>query len=199
MDFQPIVLHGFDGREEELGRIKRYIHEKTPVMYYRTTDIIHSRRVLWHLEEALSDIVLIYEKKFDVDFARTLALVHDDVEIITGDVQLRDKEKMTKKELESLAKREREAIPKIVEMYSAIANGYDYEVLLYAAKDKTRLEAQFVSFFDKFDGAGEAWHELWAGNNYFLTPAGGSDGDKGYIRRLGEFVVKYPDMVKFFQ
>ncbi|MEK6947913.1 MAG: YfbR-like 5'-deoxynucleotidase [Nanoarchaeota archaeon] len=199
MEFPEIVLEGFEGREEALNRIKRYIHKKTPVMYYRTTDLIHSRRVLWHLEEALSHIVSVYGKKFDVDFTRTLAFVHDDAEIINGDVQLRDKERMTPEELDALAKKEREAIPLVVRMYSQIANGYDYSMLLHATKDKISLEAQFVSFFDKFDGAGEAWHELWAGNKYFLTPAGGSDGNDGYIRRLREFPKKYPALINFFE
>ncbi len=199
MEFQPIILQGFQGREESLKNIKRYIHHITPVMYYRTNDLIHSKRVLWHLEEAIPKIKKVYETKFEVNFARTLALVHDDVEILTGDVQLHDKEKMNTKELETLVKDEKEAIKKIVKMYSQNANGESYEELLLAAKEKTSLEAQFVSFFDKFDGAGEAWHEVWAGNNYFSLPAGGNEGTQGgYIRRLNEFSKKYVQMTEFF-
>ncbi len=84
-------------------------------------------------------------------------------------------------------------------MYGLKVNGYNYEDLLTAAKEKKKLEAQFVSFFDKFDGAGEAWHEVWAGNKYFLLPAGGSDGQKGgYVKRLNEFPHKYLFMLEFF-
>lgn len=198
MNLTPITLIGFEGREEILAKIKRYIHHITPIMYYRTNDLTHSRRVLWHLEQALPDILTIYHH-FEVDFARTLAVVHDDVEILTGDVQLYDKEHMRKEELEVLAKEESHAIPRMVKKYNAIANGYDYGELLSAGKEKSKLEAQFVSFFDKFDGGGEAWHEVWAGNHRFLRPAGGIPEEGGYVRRLNEFPRKYPTMAIFFE
>ena len=199
MDFAPITLEGFKGREEALAEIKRYIHFITPIMFYRTNDLIHSRRVLWHLENAMPDILQVHPD-FNIEFSRTLALVHDDVEIITGDVQLHDKETMPKDQLEELASEERNAIPKIVGMYNPTANGYCYEELLTVAKEKTRLEAQFISFLDKFDGGGEAWHEVWAGNHNFLLPAGGHDGQKGgYVGRLNRFPEKYPDMKPFLE
>lgn len=193
-----IKLDGFDGREEELERIKRYIHPITRVMYYRTNNLIHSRRVLWHLEEALDDILFTFPD-FDVEFARTLALIHDDVEIITGDIQLHDKEHMSGDELAKLAEQEREAIPILVERYSGIANGFSYRELLLTAKEKDRSESQFVSFFDKFDAGGEAWHEVCAGNRMFLRPAGGLAGEGGYVRRLREFPDKYPHLAIFFR
>ncbi len=200
MDFAPISLDGFDYRENALARIKRYIHNITPIMFYRTNDLIHSQRVLWHLEEAIPDILKVYGDGFDVGFSRTLALVHDDIEIFTGDVQLYDKEHMESDELEALARKENNAIPIIVKRYNEVANGFDYKELLTAAKEKDRLEAQFVSFFDKVDGGGEAWHEVWAGNHYFLLPAGGKHGQEGgYVRRLNEFPNKYPAMAKFFE
>lgn len=200
MNFNEINLDGFDGREEALERIKRYIHEITSVMFYRTNDLIHSRRVLWHLEEAIPDILAVHSDDFDVDFARTLALVHDDLEIITGDVQLYDKEHMSDDQRGALAKEEINAIPRMIEMFNEVANGFSYAELLTAAKEKKRLEAQFVSFCDKFDGAGEAWHEVFAGNNYFLRPAGGTNGQSGgYVRRLNDFATKYPDMIRFFE
>lgn len=200
MTFSPILLQGFDGRERALEQIKRYVHHITPVMFYRTNDLIHSRRVLWHLEDAVPDIVSVYEKKFNIDFARTLAKVHDDVEILSGDVQLVDKETMGAVELEELSRKEKMFIPRIVEMYNSIANGFDYAELLASAKMKDCLEAQFVSFFDKFDGFGESLHEIFAGNYHFLLPAGGNDGQRGgYVRRLNEFPTKYPTMKDFFQ
>lgn len=200
MEFSPIVLEGFNGRDEALSRIKRYAFEFYKIMYYRTNDLLHSRRVLWHLEEAIPNIQTVYGDKFDVDFARTLALVHDDAEIITGDVALHEKEKMTEAGLKLLARKECKAIQIIIKMYNETANGYSYEKLLTAAKDKVRLEAQFVSFFDKFDGAGESWHEAWAGNRIFLRPSAGTNKTNGgYVRRLNTFPQKYPDMIKFFE
>ena len=193
MEFEPVILKGFDGRKEALSRIKRYEEEFTPVMFYRTNDFAHSLRVMWHLEEAMPDILSVYGSHFNVGFARTLAQVHDDGEIITGDISLHTKEKMTEEELEQLAGKEQEAIAVLLSRYGRDANGYNYEELLMAAKAKNRLEAQFVSFFDKFDGAGEAWHEVWAGNTHFARPAG------EYIRRLNDFQEKYPAMKIFFE
>lgn len=198
MDFEQIILEGFGGREEALKQIKRFINPTQPIMFYRTNDLIHSKRVLWHLEEAISDIIEVYED-FDINFARTLALVHDDMEILTGDIQLHDKENMNLEELEQLEQKELDVIPELIKRYNPIANGYSYEELLLSAKSKDRLEAQFVSFFDKFDGGGEAWHEVCAGNEYFLFPAGGHDGKKGgYVRRLNDFPSKYHSMKEFF-
>ena len=188
----------FDRREEELRRIKRYIHPITRIMYYRTNDLIHSRRVLWHLERALDDILEVFPD-FSIEFARTLALVHDDVEIITGDVQLYDKEHMSEEELSELVEQERGAIPILVDRYSTVINGFSYEELLLTAKGKDRLESQLVSFFDKFDAGGEAWHEVCAGNRMFLRPAGGFIGEGGYVRRLREFPDKYPNLIPFFE
>ncbi len=71
------------------------MHEITPVMFYRSNNLQHSRRVLWHLEKALPLIHTAYGSRFNTEYARTLALVHDDLEILTGDVQLHDKEKMS--------------------------------------------------------------------------------------------------------
>ncbi len=193
MNFAPINLEGFDGRQEALAGIKRYIHPITQIMFYRTNDLIHSQRVLWHLEEAIPNILNVYGNSFDVGFARTLALVHDDVEILIGDVQLCDKEHMRHDQLDEILTEENRAIPRIVRMYNPVANGHDYGELLTAAKSKDRLEAQFVSFFDKFDGAGEAWHEVFAGNTHFLLPS------EGYVRRLNEFSAKYPTMAEFFK
>lgn len=200
MEFPPIILEGFNGREEALAQIKRYIHDITPIMLYRTNDLTHSRRVSWHLEEAIPKILIVYGSDFDVKFARTLALVHDDLEILSGDVQLIEKEQMNNAELNALAKKEAELIPQLVAMFNNTANRFNYAELLTAAKEKKRLEAQFVSFFDKFDGAGESWHEIWAGNHYFLLPGSGHNFQNGgYVRRLNEFPTKYPAMAEFFQ
>jgi len=195
----PIIIN-LKAREEELSKIKRYLHEITPVMFYRTNDLIHAKRVRSHLEQALPDILEIYGDDFDVNFARVACEVHDDPEIITGDVQLYEKERMSPEKLEELSIKEMHAIPLIIKKYGKTFEGHSYEELLKSTKNKDRLETQFVSFFDKFDGAGEAWHEIWAGNKFFGLPAGGKNGKSGgYIRRLNEFLIKYPKMKAFFE
>lgn len=187
-------------RENELSKIKRYTHSLFPIMFYRTNDLIHAKRVRGHLWEAIPDLRSIYGNKFDVEYALVAAEVHDDLEMITGDFQLHDKEKMTPTELEELSKNEKNAIPLLIERYGKNINGFLYEDLLLSTKNKNKLETQFISFFDKFDGAGESWHEIWAGNPYFVLPAGGRDGKSGgYIRRLNEFPKKYPFMEEFFK
>ena len=199
MSLPPLILDGFSGREEKLAAIKRYVCADQAVMFYRTNDLVHSRRVLWHLEAALPDIATVYGNRFRADFASVLALVHDDAEILNGDVQLHHKEQMTAAERVDLEQKERAAIERMTLEFTPTINGFSYRDLLLAAKDKPCLEAQFVSFFDKMDGAGEAWHEVFAGNPYFLRPAGGQGTDQGYVRRLNSFPQKYPQMQPFFQ
>ena len=168
-------------------------------MFYRTNDLIHSRRVLWHLEKAIPDILKVYGSNFDIEYARTIALVHNDVKILPGDIPLQDKELEAYVHFEGLSMLNHSTIPTLVNMYSDEANGYSYNSCLVSANEKDTLESQFVSFFDKFDGGGEAWHEIWAGNHHFLLPSGGNHGKEGgYVRRLNEFQSKYQDMKRFF-
>ncbi len=192
MEFKTIDLSHMPLREDCLKKVKRYIHEVTDVMFYRSDLFMHGNRVKGHLESMYEKILGVYPN-FDIELARTLALVHDDAEIINGDVKLYDKEKMTREELKVLEHNESLSIPKIVEMFGKTVNGYDYEKLLRLAKEKNTIEAQFVSFCDKLDGGGEAWHEVFAGNYYFIRPA------KEYIRRLNAFSEKHPATKVFFE
>ena len=87
----------------------------------------------------------------------------------------------------------------MAERYPKSANGYNYLELLLTAKRKDSVESRLVSFFDKFDAGGEAWHEVCAGNKMFLRPAGGISDEGNYVRRLNEFPTKYPDIACFFE
>lgn len=204
MNFEPIIFgEEFEGRDEELLKIKRYMQPAFHFMAYRTNDLIHSKRTRFHLESAAEDIRSVYsEKMFNIDYARALSEVHDDIEIIPeiGDIQLSEKESMSPKELSKLEESEINSIPRLIKMFGPIVNGFDYYKLLLDSKKKITIESHFVSFFDKFDGAGEACHEIWSGNSDFIWPAGGRNGTSGgYIRRLNEFPEKYPDMKPFFE
>lgn len=191
--YRPITLSGFEAREEALKNIKRYVDELTSIMYYRTTDWQHSWRVSWHVEQIIPLTHQVYPG-FNGELARRLALVHDDLEMITGDVQLYRKEQMSRDELQQLRQKEQDAIAQVAARFPFSIDGYPYREMLQMVLDKKCLEAQVVSYCDKFDGFGEALHEVFAGNPRFLRPVQGNDKTRGYIGRLKEFEQKYPEL-----
>lgn len=195
--YQPIALSGFEARETALKNIKRYVAEHTPTMFYRTTDWMHSWRVLAHLENIIPLATKSFSS-FNVEFARRIAITHDDPEIITGDIQLYRKEQMNETERKELEEQERGAIEQLCARFPFSIDGYPYRELLQIAKEKRIIEAQVVSYCDKFDGFGEALHEVFAGNRLFLRPAGGTQNG-GYIRRLHEFETKYSQLQPLLQ
>jgi len=195
--YQPITLSGFEAREAALKNIKRYVDEHTPTMFYRTTDWMHSWRVLAHLENIIPLATKVFPG-FNIEFTRRIAITHDDLEMITGDIQLYRKEQMNEKEQKELQEREAAAIGQLRASSPFGIDGYPYRELLQVAKEKKIIEAQVVSYCDKFDGFGEALHEVFAGNHCFLRPAGGTQNG-GYIRRLHDFETKYPSLQALLQ
>ncbi|MCC2631215.1 MAG: hypothetical protein K0S38_1024, partial [Candidatus Paceibacter sp.] len=81
--FKPIDLSVFPKeREEKLKAINRYsLFEK---MMYRSSVWNHTHRVLWLAEELIP--IAVKYVKLDANKVRVLALVHDDEEMITGDI-----------------------------------------------------------------------------------------------------------------
>lgn len=195
--YQPFNLAGFEIRKAELKKIKRYVDSHTQVMYYRSTDWQHSWRVLWHLEEILPRTEIF--PGFNIELSRRMAIIHDDLEIITGDVQLYRKEQMSDEELRQLKEKEKEAIDQLAKRFPFSIDGYPYRELLEMAHEKNCLEAQLVSYCDKFDGFGEALHEVYAGNSRFLRPTQGTMKDSGYIRRVNIFSEKYPELQQLLE
>ncbi len=191
--YTPINLTGFEAREVKLKAILRYVDQHTHTMFYRTNDWLHSWRVLAHLESIIPLALDVYPG-FSPEFARRIAITHDDPEIVTGDVQLYRKEQMTEGEQRVLQEREAAAVEQLCARFPFSIDAYPYQELLIAAKEKKSLEAQIVSYCDKFDGFGEALHEVFAGNRCFLRPVEGTNKDWGYIGRLGEFQKKYPTL-----
>jgi len=156
----------FPGRKQKLEAIKRYWAFDT--MYYRTNDWVHSLRVRWILEDILP-LAKHHFKNLDVDRAVCLALVHDDAEIVTGDVQAGHKAVMSKAQLAKVHENERRAIAMFAKKYPVKIDGkYEYGKLLLEALEKKTLEAQLVSYADKMDAFGESLHELYAGNYSIL-------------------------------
>jgi hypothetical protein len=147
-------------RQQRLESIDRYHY--FDVLFYRSNLWMHSQRVLWLLEE----VAPIAERyiKFDVEKARALALVHDDAEMITGDIQAIVKARISKEELKELENNELKAIKQLVKKFPKQINGYSYEKLLNHAAKKDCIEAQLVSYVDKMDAYCESLHEVYAGN-----------------------------------
>lgn len=161
-------------------------------MFYRTDDLIHSRRVCL----LVNDISEIAESKlgdtFNREKALRLALVHDDAEIITGDVQLYKKDRMTEAQLEEVHVNEARAIEVLSRIWPENFGPFSYRDLLYHSLRKDCVEAQVVSYCDKVDAYGESLHEVLAGNPKFRGPA------KAYVNRIRRFPDKFPDLAKIF-
>ena len=184
--FKEIDFAGFDGREEKLQKIIRYNMERRTPMHYRTNDLIHSKRVHLLVNDILPTIAPIYNNGLNPSKALTLALVHDDAEILTGDVQLYYKDRMSLEQLTELKLKEKQAIEQLSKNWPEKIDNFSYKELLCHALYKNCLEAQVVSYCDKIDGFCEAVHEIYAGNQKFTGSA------VAYVKKLNQFPEKFP-------
>ncbi len=160
-------LATFPDREEGLRAIGRY--SLYPVVFYRSSDFSHSKRVAWLLASLEAVITKTFSGSFDIDRALTMALVHDDAELVTGDYQAGNKSKMTPVELAQLDEEERRAIKTMATQFPLLVHGHRYADMLEDILDYGSTEAQVVKFVDRFDALGEAMHELYAGNRVLNT------------------------------
>lgn len=183
--FKEIDLSAFPPeRQIELESIYRYNY--FDVVFYRSNLWMHTQRVLWLLEE-LAPLAQKY-LDFDLEKARTYALVHDDAEMITGDVQAITKLRMTADEQARHEEDEMIAIDKLAENYPKEVNGYSYKELLKNAAKKDSIEAKLVSYLDKLDAYCESLHEIYAGNISLLRSV------IFYANALPLFPIKYPEL-----
>jgi 5'-deoxynucleotidase YfbR-like HD superfamily hydrolase len=159
----------WENREKDLRKLERY--GRFSVMFYRTNDFIHSKRVGALLESLIPLAKKMY-RDFDARLARQIAEYHDDYELqqFLGDVPLQLKLMMDERELSSLAQKEELAAEAMAQMYPRKVGRYNYLELLLHAIHKDCMEAQLVSVADKVDGYCEALHEVLAGNIVFLDP-----------------------------
>lgn len=186
--FRTISFEGFPQRTERLQAIERYA--AYPIMYYRTNLVLHSQRVCWIVEEIASFAVDTLPG-FDPELARSIALVHDDPEMVTGDINLVHKVRMSPTQLQEIEKREEEACDILARNAPELVNGFSYKELMLRAVYKDCVEAQVASLADKLDAYGESSHELVAGNQNFTLPLDINPIDN-YNRILGGFGDKYP-------
>lgn len=148
-------------REERLRQIQRF--SMFDVFFYRSSLWYHTLRVFLIINE-LAPLAEKTLPNCDLAKARILALVHDDAEMITGDVQLGHKQAMTKEQLKKVDDEEAGAIEKLGHIYPESVGGYNYKELLYHALRKDCIEAQLVSYADKLDAYCESLHEIFGGN-----------------------------------
>lgn len=191
------IFRDFIGREDDLRALSRY--DLYEVMLYRTNLHTHSLRTAT-LVRALSPLA---EQAFGIDYdprkAEILALVHDDAEIVFGDIQAGNKSKMTPVQLQEVADAEQAAIYEIAARFPRKVGGYLYIGLLAEAMDHSSLESQVVSYADKYDALGEALHEIYAGNPHFTTNVINEYGriptpPEYYNGYFGTFPDKFPAM-----
>jgi len=194
-------LNLFPGREEGLRSVKRYSLYQT--IFYRTDLWTHSRRVAWIVEELIPLALEVFGESFDSEKALALALVHDDAEIIFGDIQAGNKVKMSKKELEDIEQRERFAIEDLVKKSPSHLGRYLYRDLLIEAIEKRSLEYILVDWADKYDAYCEALHELYAGNISLTVHIENEYGKidlptEYYLNYFNSFQRKFPQSKALF-
>lgn len=160
---------GFDERQALLEFVIRY-HPYKP-MFYRTNLWMHGHRLMWMIEDIAKEVQTVFPF-FDKTRAQLMALIHDDLEIVMGDVQLNDKLAMTAEQKKQLDETEEKAMEEISSRFPESIGKYSYKKLLkrYNQIDVNDIEAVVVKYCDKMDGYCEALHELFAGNNVFATP-----------------------------
>lgn len=187
MHISDINLTGFEKRND-LKKITRY-HIYSP-MYYRPDDYFHSIKVFHLVKEVIPRVLEVFGNSFDHKKAMIMALVHDDAELITGDITAGQKSKMTKAELDKIDQDEELAIKKLSNTFPKKIHNYNYENLLLEILHKNTIESQVVKYLDHIDAYCEGLHELYAGNKAFII---------NYIDpELGEVVLPHISYTKNF-
>jgi len=163
----PDVFLGFVGRDEDLRGVSRY--SLYDVMLYRTNLYTHSHRVAALVRAMNLLAASVFGSDYDPRKAELIAYVHDDAELLFGDVQAGNKSKMTVDQLQQVKDAEERAIQEIAKRFPVTIGGYSYKQLLIEAANYSSREAQVACYADKYDALGEALHEVFAGNYHFTT------------------------------
>jgi 5'-deoxynucleotidase YfbR-like HD superfamily hydrolase len=190
-------LEAFEGRLDALRRVTRY--SMYSPMLYRTNLVTHSKHVAWLMQEIAPFAKAAFGDAFDADRAVVLAAVHDDHEIVMGDVQFGNKQMMTKEQTAALHQQEVEAINQTAAKFPEFVGPYRYRDLLMEAYETQTLESQVLKYLDKFEAFGEALHEVHAGNAAFtvnvVTEYGRSKTPfESYIPWFANYTKMYPRM-----
>jgi 5'-deoxynucleotidase YfbR-like HD superfamily hydrolase len=189
-DYQDVLNSFPPEREEKLREVERY--SMFDIFFYRPTLWHHVLRVFLIVQE-LTPLVKNALPHCDTEKAKVLALVHDDAEILTGDVQLGHKQKMTEEELKAIDDEEAAAIEELAEKFPNEIRGYNYRELLQHALYKDCIEAILVSYADKLDAYCESLHEVFGGNITALRAV------QNYTHILHALDKKYADLKPLFE
>lgn len=195
MEITDIDFRGFETRDrlKQIGRFHMY-----DTMFYRPDVFFHSRKVFHLIKAALPYLIEKLGNTFDADRVLVMALVHDDAEMITWDVQAGKRAKMSQEQLKNIHASEESAIDSLAVQYPHMIWWYNYHELLLEVAQMQTLESQIVKYLDHFDAFGEVMHELFAGNWAFIIPF--VDPQLGevevphayYLKRFNDYVHKYP-------
>lgn len=190
VNYQRILSSFPESREKKLRAIRRY--SMTEVFFYRPSLWHHSLRVMF-IVDALAEIAEEMIEGFDAQKASILALVHDDAEMITGDIQLGHKQLMTPEQLAETERNELMAVETLSKEFPEMVEGYKYQQLLLHALHKDCVEAQLVSYADKVDAYSEAMHEVLGGNISGLRSV------IGYVDTIRSIKQKYVLLAPLFE
>ncbi len=155
-------LSAFSGREEAMRRLMRWNIQ--PVVFYRSSLHSHGKRIAYHIAYLAPILRKAFGENFDMKRSLALALVHDDAEMITGDIQAGNKARMTHDQLNKIEEEEREAIVVLAKRFPKYLAGHSYQGLLENILDLSTIEARVAKFLDRSDAFGEGLHELYGGN-----------------------------------
>ncbi len=185
------ILSAFPkSREERLRAIRRF--SMSEVFLYRSTLWCHELRVA-ALTAELSKLAEGVLPGYDAKKAFALALVHDDAEVVTGDVQAGHKLLMSESELQKVHDDEANAIEVLAKEFSETVGGYTYKDLLYHALHKDCVEAQVVSYADKVDAYCESMHDVFGGNLLSLRSV------IFYVEAIPKLKKKYVALAPLFE
>lgn len=188
--YKEPLLEKFIGREERLKNIYRF--SIAEFFRYRSNLWYHELRVSF-LTVELCKIATKLGFKLDFEYARLLSIVHDDAEMVTGDVQLGHKQHMSREQLADLDKQEELAIEKLSEEFPERVGHYVYKELLLDALHKRTLEAKVMKYADRLDAYGESLHEVLSGNLTALRPV------LTYTLLLATYSETFPELMTLFE
>ena len=176
--------------EREHGLKDLYRYSRFELMYYRSNLWMHSWRMVWLVEE-LAPLAQKYLKGIDIEKARVLALVHDDAEMVFGDIQASARKYMSAEELAKAERAEADAIEELSKDLSEGSTRILLQGIVNVHIGQNTIEAQFVSYIDKFDAYNESMHELLAGNISLI------ESIIFYDQKLELLPSKYPALAEF--